>query len=339
GIVNQNITYADKNDTIFLISNGANQARNTNYDWTTTVPGNTEKTLWTKFLPEDSMPQVLNPKSGYVFNANQTCLEMTAPEENPKRENLSKAILFDTLENNRSRRFYENISKYDKVSWDDFLKIKYDSKHPEHVVFIRNFKIDDLYDLKPENYPDISDAIRTIQQWNKKGEIADTNAAFTYELMYEMYDKSAGDMEAKFRTDVKAKTEMYIATLRKVKADFLKNWGKVNIPLGDYQRHIRGNVDLPIDGGPDMWNAKYGNPYGKGKRKTWLGESFILLAQFTKDGVKFRTVSPYGTSNKAGSKHYTDQMNLYVNHETKEESLSKDWAYKHAERIYKPGEE
>ena len=90
-------------------------------------------------------------------------------------------------------------------------------------------------------------------------------------------------------------------------------------------------------GGPDLWNAKYGNSIGKGRIKIWLGESFILLAKFTKDGPIFRTVSPYGSSNTPGSPHYTDQMQLYVNNQTKEESLDKKWAYQHAERVYKPG--
>lgn len=338
GVINQNVIYGDRYDTIFIISNGAMPVRADGYDWKGTVPGNTEKTLWKNFFPEDSLLQRINPNCGYVFNANQTSYEMTAPEENPKLGEVNLNIGYDTLENNRSRRFYENIAQYDKVSWDDFLKIKYDSRYPEKIAFLRNFDINDLYALKAENYPDVADAIHLMQQWNKDGAVTDTIAAFVYEVMYNMYDKSGGDNEAKFRDDVKAKTEMYIETIRKVKTWFLENHGKLNIPLGDYQRHVRGNVDLPIDGGPDMWNAKYGNPYGKGKRKIWLGESFILLARFTKDGPVIRTVSPYGTSNKEGAKHYTDQMQLYVNHQTKEESLSKEWAYQHAERIYKAGE-
>ena len=335
GIINQNIIYGDKYDTIFIISNGTMPKRAEGYDWKGTVPGNTEKTLWTEFFPQDSLLQRLNPKSGYVFNTNQTSYQITAPEENPKVGEVNLNIGYDTLENNRSRRFYENISQYDKVTWDDFLKIKYDSRLPEKVVFLRNFDISDLYSLKPETYPDIADAIRTMQQWNKEGAVVDTNAAFVYEVMYRMYDKSGGEMEAKYRNDLKLKTEMYITTIQEVKKFFLEHHGKLNIPLGDYQRHIRGDVDLPTNGGPDMWNAKYGNPHGKGQRKTWLGETFILLAKFTKDGPIIRTVSPYGSSNKEGSKHYTDQMHLYVNHQTKEESLSKEWVYKHAEKIYR----
>jgi acyl-homoserine lactone acylase PvdQ len=145
-------------------------------------------------------------------------------------------------------------------------------------------------------------------------------------------------MEAKFVTDKKAKFEFFVKAIQEVKKEMLADFGSLSIPLGEYQRHQRGNVDLPTDGGPDMWDAKYGKDYGKGRIRVWMGESFILLAKFTRAGPQFRTVSPYGTSNKPGAKHYTDQMQLYINHQTKEESLSKEWAYKHAERIYRPGE-
>ena len=43
-----NIGYADKNDTIFYISNGLIPIRNKGYDWENVVPGNTRKTLWTE---------------------------------------------------------------------------------------------------------------------------------------------------------------------------------------------------------------------------------------------------------------------------------------------------
>ena len=38
-----NIGYADKNDTIFYISNGIIPKRNDSYNWKNIVPGNTKK--------------------------------------------------------------------------------------------------------------------------------------------------------------------------------------------------------------------------------------------------------------------------------------------------------
>lgn len=339
GIVNQNITYADKNDTIFFISNGAFPKRDDAYDWTTTVPGNTSKTLWTEFFPESDIPQVLNPECGYVFNANNTCFRSTCPESNPLCTKKIATMCHDTTMTNRGLRFEENIAQYNKVSWDDFLKIKYDSRYPKNIVFLRKFGINDIYELQEAEHPEIAEGIRIIKAWNKTGFMTDTNAAFVYKVMYELYNHSGGDIENKLITDKKAKFDLYVSSIKNVQDEMRVHFGKLNIPLGDYQRHVRDTVDLPTDGGPDMWNAKYGNPYGDhGRIKTFIGETFILLAKFTKDGPSFRTISPYGSSNTPGAKHYTDQMRMYVNHETKEESLKKDWAYKHAERIYHPGE-
>jgi len=338
GIVNQNITYADKNDTIFFISNGAFPKRADGYDWRGTVPGNTSKTLWTEFFPETDIPQILNPDCGYVFNANNTCFQATCSADNVKCASINCTQGHDTTMTNRGLRFLENISKYPKVSWDDFLKIKYDSHYPAQPQFFKKFQAFDVVELKEEEHPDIADAIKIIKAWDKSGDMNNMNAAFVYKVFYYVYDHTNGEQEKQFATDKKAKFEFFVDAIKIVKAEMLADFGSLNVPLGEFQRHQRGNVDLPTDGGPDMWNAKYGKPYGKGRVRAWMGESFILLANFSKDGPHFRTVSPYGTSTHPDSKHYTDQMQMYVNHQTKEESLSKDWAYKHAERIYHPGQ-
>ena len=189
----------------------------------------------------------------------------------------------------------------------------------------------------------------------REGAIADTNATLLYRFLYRCYFSINDSMDMVFAKDSKAKVAYFVEGLRGVKQEMLEDYGKLNIPLGDYQRHIRDTVDLPTDGGPDMWDAKYGDRH---KRKNpirntgdaahknpgtiWVrnGESYILMADWAKDGSlpKLRSIACYGSSNTPGAKHYTDQMHMYVNKQTKEESLSKDWAYKHAERIYHPGE-
>ena len=338
GIVNQNITYADKNDTIFFISNGAFPKRADGYDWKGTLPGNTEKTLWTEFFPESAIPQILNPDCGYVFNANNTCFKASCSSADVKCSAINCTMGHDTTMTNRGLRFLENIAKYPKVSWNDFLTIKYDRHYPAQPMFFKKFQAFDLVELSETEHPDIADAIKIIKAWDKSGDMNNMNAALVYKVLYYIYDNTNGQMEDQFVTDKKAKFDFFVKAIQNVKKEMLADFGSLNIPLGDFQRHQRGNVDLPTDGGPDMWDAKYGKPYGKGKVRVWMGDSFILLAQFGKDGPHFRTVSPYGTSNRPESKHYTDQMKMYVNHETKEESLSKEWAYKHAERIYHPGE-
>jgi len=345
GIINQYITYADRFDTIYCVSNGAMPIRADGYDWKSTVPGNTEKTLWTKFLSHDSLPHVLNPKCGYVFEVNNTSYTMTSKDENPQPLACQKNVSFATNETNRSMRFYEMMAKKQgrKLTWDDFLEIKYDHHYPQRVVApFKNFDLEEAFHLDETKYTDIADAIQVMKNWsiNRSGNIADTNATLVYKWIYGTYFSINDEIEKKFIDTPGYKIQYFADGVRKAKAEMLRDFGKLCVPLGEFQRHQRGDVDLPTSGGPDMWNAKYGDPYQNGKRRMTAGESYILLTKFKKDGglPELRSIICFGSSNTPGAKHYTDQMQLYVNQQTKEESLSKEWAYKHAEKIYKPGE-
>jgi len=343
GIINQYVTYADRYDTIYCVSNGAMPVRADGYNWQSTVPGNTKKTLWTDFLSHDSLPHVLNPKCGYVFEVNNTSYSMTAKEENPKPLECQKNISFARWETNRSLRFYEMMQEKTKITWDDFLKIKYDAHYPQKVTApFKNFDLEEAFHLDEKKYPDIADAIAVMKAWgvNRSGDIADTNATLVYKWIYGTYFSINDEIEKKFIDSPSFKIEYFAEGVRKAKAEMLRDFGKLYAPLGDFQRHQRGDIDLPTTGGPDMFNAKYGDPYQNGKRRITSGESYILLSKFKKDGSlpELRSIICYGSSNTAGAKHYTDQMQMYVHNQTKEESLSKDWAYKHAERIYKPNE-
>ncbi len=345
GIINQYVTYADRFDTIYCVSNGAMPVRADGYDWNTTVPGNTKKTLWTNFLPHDSLPHVINPKCGYVFNANNTSYTMTAKDENPKPLACQKNINFALWQTNRSLRFYEMIEKKKdrKLTWDDFLEIKYDAHYPQTVTApFKAFDLEDVFHLDEKKYPDVADAIGIMKRWavERSGDIADTNATLVYKWIYGTYFGISGETEEKFKKDHDFKHDYFADGVRRAKKEMMDDFGKLNVPLGDFQRHQRGDVDLPTSGAPDMWNAKYGDAYGKGQRRISSGESYILLSKFKKDGSlpELRSIICYGSSNTPGAKHFTDQMQLYVNNQTKEESLSKKWAYEHAERIYHPGE-
>lgn len=343
GIINQYVTYADRFDTIYCVSNGAMPIRADGYDWNSTVPGNTKKTLWTQFLPHDSLPHVLNPKCGYVFDVNNTSYTMTAKEENPVPLACQKNISFALWQTNRSLRFYEMMKNQGKITWDDFLRIKYDTHYPQQVTApFKSFDLEEAFHLDEAKYPDIADAIKIMKAWsiNRSGSIADTNATLVYKWIYGTYF-AIGDKEEKaFIKDPAYKIQYFADGVRRAKAAMLADFGRLNVPLGDYQRHQRGSVNLPTSGGPDMWNAKYGSNFGKGQIRINAGESYILLAKFKKDGSlpELHSIACFGSSNTPGAKHFTDQMEMYVNQQTKVESLSKEWAYSHAERIYHPGE-
>ena len=110
----------------------------------------------------------MNPKAGYVYNSNNTPYSATAPEENLKPENFDVTMGFERWETNRSKRFMELVSQYQKVSYDDFKKIKFDLQLPNPMSYFINESA--LYTLKSDDYPELKRTIEKIQNWNKRAE-------------------------------------------------------------------------------------------------------------------------------------------------------------------------
>ena len=126
-----NIVYADKYDTIYYLSNGRIPIRDKNYDWKNTLPGNTSATLWNKLHPLEDLPQVLQPSTGYVYNTNHSPFHSTDGKENPVVKDITMG--YETLENNRSKRFEELVKPLNKVSYDDFKRIQ-DMFNCQHAI-------------------------------------------------------------------------------------------------------------------------------------------------------------------------------------------------------------
>ena len=147
-----NIGYADKNDTIFYISNGLIPKRAEGYNWKEVVPGNTRKTLWTETYAIEDLPQVIQPSSGYFYNANHSPFYSSDDANNPKPENFSADSDFETYHNNRSTRIRDLIEAEDSISYADFKRIKYDHELPRPYVYSW-MDINYLDRLKAEKIP------------------------------------------------------------------------------------------------------------------------------------------------------------------------------------------
>ena len=330
--------YGDRFDTIYCLSNGLLPMRTPGYNWRSTVPGNTSKTLWTTFHPESDLPQVLNPKSGYVFNFNNSAFDCTAPADDPKPADYDPTMGYTLNPTSRSLRFNELIKKYDKIDWNDFLTIKYDEHYGRSFHFFKDFTVDELFKLDASKHTEVSDMIQCFNTWDadRNAAVTDTNFAAVYKTLWNLYNDSNDSMVHLFQNNVAAKQDFICQCVLKAKTDLVRDFGKINIQLGDLQRHQRGTVDIPVGGGPDMIRAAYPQPAKNGRFHVFVGDSYIMLVKFTKDGPEIHTVSPYGASNKPNSPHYTDQMKMYTNKQTKPMTLNKAEVYKKAEKIYHP---
>ncbi|MBS1556382.1 MAG: acylase [Bacteroidetes bacterium] len=324
-----NVVYADRYDTIYYLSNGKLPIRKSGYNWESTLPGNTSETLWNQFHSISDLPQYLNPASGYLFNSNHSPFNGSAANDNLSVKNFDPTMGYETNENNRSKRFMQLISTFDKINFEQFKQIKYDLRLPD-TLFYRT-KADSLFLLDERKYPDIQEQIKTLRDWDRNTDINSKGAALFGIIYYKVVGEQAKG--AAYRSLYEAKA---VQLVRDAKEYLMKYFGRTNISLAEYQKLVRGNKEVALPGLPDVISSMRSMPYKDGRVKGEQGESYIELVKFTKDGPEIETINCYGASNKADSPHYADQMELFVQQKTKPMTLDKKKVYAEAVKVYHP---
>ena len=327
-----NIGYADKYDTIFYMSNGIIPKRAQGYNWKGIVPGDTKKTLWTEYHNIEDLPQVIQPESGFIYNANHSPFKSTSADENPNEENYNENMGYETYDNNRSTRLIELIESYDRVSYDDFKDIKYDNSFPSKFNY--NFMdISIIEKLKLQEENDLFKLLNIIQKWDRKTDI-DSQGAGLYGVLYYQLVRNYRD-EIQKNNKIVSK-EILLSALADTKAYIINNFGSTEITLGDFQKLVRGDKELPIWGLPDVITAMSSRPYKDGKYKVTQGESYIGLVRFNENGPILESIISFGNSDNPESDHYTDQMEKYSKFQTKKMTFDKNIIYSEAKEIYNP---
>lgn len=338
GLSRQNITYADKNDTIFFISNGLIPKRADGYNWLKVVPGDTSATLWNEYLPIDSMAWFLNPECGYVFNVNNAGFEATCEESNGLLPNYNDHIGYREEFNNRSLRFYEMMdNKYanKKISFEDFKDIKFDHTYPRKVTFKGDIWFDDMFEMSEADYPEIADALKRIKAFDHEADTNDVNFPIFMYTVYKML-QTKGSLKHQAETDKTKRLELFAKCIKEAKDHMIKHFGTMDVPLSKVQVLERGGRVMALDGGPDAIRAVFGHFMEDGRVRMVAGDGYIQLTKFTKDGPEIWSISPFGASSFPDSPHYNDQMQMFSEHKLKKMSLDKETIYKSAEKIYHP---
>ncbi len=326
-----NIVYADRYDTIFYISNAKLPVRNPDrqYNWKSTLPGNTSATLWTQFKPTVALPQYLNPASGYLFNTNHSPFLATNKTNNLNPEKYDINDGFELFNNNRSLRVSELMNGVNKIDFEYFKSIKFDRKYPQKIEF--TFGIDSMFQLNASEHPLFKEVITNLQQWDYKAIVSSKGAAI-FLLLFDYIPKKLRGSQPRQLT----RTES-VEAFQYVNDYMLKHFGTVNITLGDIQKLTRGEDVRPGDGLPDILAAAYTAPYKDGMRKITVGDAYICFVRYPKSGLPIiESINTFGASQHPDSPHYIDQMSMFQNQQTKRMTLDKKEVLQNAEKIYHP---
>jgi acyl-homoserine-lactone acylase len=324
-----NIMYADKHDTIFYINNAAMPIRASGYDWTKTLPGNTSTTLWTEFRKLNTLPQYVNPKSGFLFNTNHSSFLATAPADNLKATSFAKQDGWEEYSLNRNIRFMELFPQNEKLTYDKFKAIKFDKQLPTQLQFW--YKIDSMFLVNEKDYPEYANLINNFKNWDKRSN-AESKGAAIFLLTYEYIKKNFQGQAPRAISKKEA-----IETYKHVQNYMQTNFGNTDITLGDLQKLVRGEKEWPLGGFPDVLSPQWTEPIKNGRLKSIGGDGLIMFVRFAKEGLpKIETINMYGASTKPDNKHFDDQVEMYLKQQTKPMTLDKAEVYRKAERIYHP---
>lgn len=334
GLPALNVIYADTESNIFYSSLGHFPQRNPQYDYTKVLPGDTSAVVWSddEYLPYDSLIRYENPAAGYLYNTNNTPFHATAKNENVAPSTISSSIGYLKEDNNRAHRFRELIEAQDQISYEDFKRIKYDQSWASPAYNFSFQNLESVFQLEEKKYPQLATSIQILSNWDRASDIKSEGATIFRLLLH----YAAEDLRAQgiYPNATPLTESFYIKHLQAAQDYLLKHYKTVRVPLGQLQRHKKGNKSLAISGLPDVLAAIHSAPQKDGRFKNIAGESYIQLLRYTKNGVEIESVHPYGASNHADNPHYTDQMELYVNHQLKPMSLDWEEIKANAERVY-----
>jgi acyl-homoserine-lactone acylase len=331
-----NIIYADKAGNIFYVSDGQFPKRDPNLNWLLPVPGDKPEYLWTELQPWEAKPKVENPACGYIYNANNTPLHATCEAEN-WTQTFPGMQLF---EYNRGDRFGELFRELDgrQISFQDLVRIKRDVCYSQDKTYRAAFGT--LYELNPDDYPEIADAIRVLKKWNLCGEVNNRQAALALVTHHRLKKNTDYDVALRMIIGRKVTEEEATQAILEAKEWLLDHYGTLEPELGEVQRHTKGGISLPIDGLYEVPAARHATPPKDDDSyfRNHGGDCYYMYIKYDPKArlPEIQSVNAYGASNRENSPHYTDQMEMFVRYETKSMTLDWEEVKKNARKTYSP---
>ncbi|MEO2047844.1 MAG: acylase [Pirellulales bacterium] len=334
-----NSIYADKEGTIYYLFNGKLPVRAEGYNWEHYLPGDTSETLWDEYITYDAMPQVLNPESGFVQNCNNTPFRTTLGAGNPDPALFSETLGIEKHMSNRSLRALELLGEDDSITWEEFHTYKYDDAYAEESDEVKIWK--HLCKAKSDD-PATQEALEVWRQWDRRTNQENTSTAL---VVLTLRPGSNDDQRSLDEADTKnlLKEMKWVAVL-------LKNThGKIDPAWGEVNRVIRGNVNLPLDGAPDILRAVYqtfkrdGELVGMedGQLEGRGGDCYFQFVRWDAEGnVSSEAIHQFGAAAaRPDSTHYNDQAPLFAKKKMRTSLLTEESVREHLSLEYVPGEE
>ncbi len=350
-----NTIFADADGNIAYFHGDFIPRRNTKFDWTRPVDGSDPATEWQGLLTVDEIPQLLNPKTGWLYNSNNWPWS-AAGASSPRRQDYP-AYVETGGESARGLHAIRVLEGKTGFTLESLMKAAYDSyltwfDRPLPALL-------KAWDATPAADPlkaRVAEQIAALRKWDHRWAVDSVPTSLAVFWGEEVRRRVSGDarsagLSVEDYLGEKAPAAQLLQSLVAASDRLRSDFGTWKTPWGDINRFQRltGDIVQPFrDDGPSIpvgfTSAVWGSLASFGARsypgtKKWYGtsgNSFVAVVEFGKT-VKARAVTAGGESGHPSSPHFNDQARRYSSGELREVYFYREQLKGHAEREYHPG--
>lgn len=326
-IPSTNFIYADEAGNIAYVYNAAipDRPEEVEANWRGVLPGNRSDLIWEGAVDYAEIPKLINPSSGWLYNANNEPYTAAGAADDIDPESISPILGVELKQTNRSRRAWKLLSEAEVLDRENLRRIKYDT------AYEREGYVAELWDaveaLDPGADAELAEARELMLSWDFT---ADNEGAADALALLMIRDFMSAEYQNKEYPDVE---EMLREEINHLKTHF----GKIDPPMSELLRLRHGDVDLPLDGGSDTLRASTTwRVEDDGRLRLVHGDSFIQWVEWRAgERVRSHSIQPFGAAiSRPDSPHHTDQMELFVNHQLKPVHFWREDVIANASRRY-----
>jgi acyl-homoserine-lactone acylase len=345
-----NTVYADADGHIAYFHGNYIPKRDTHFDFTKPVDGSDPATEWQGLMTVEEAPHLLDPKSGYLFNVNDSPWN-GAGESSLHRQDYP-AYVETGQESARGLHAMRLLQGKTDFTLDGLVAAAYDSYLPWFIKPLRALL--QAWTNLPANSEmrtSLSPQIAVLRAWDLRWGVDSIATSLAIYWGQEMTNSGhVAGYEDEFSPpgvpgDVALKA--LAAASDKLKADFgtwQVPWGQINRfqrLTGDIVQHFDdAKPSTPVGFTSSTWGslAAFGaRPYPGTKK--WYGtggNNFVAVVEFG-DKVRARAVTVGGESGHPKSRHFKDQVERYSTGNLREVYFYPGQLKGHTERNYHPG--
>jgi acyl-homoserine-lactone acylase len=350
-----NTIFADSDGDIAYFHGNFIPRRDTSFDFTKPVDGSNPATDWKGLLTVDELPQLLNPKSGWLYNSNNW--PWSGAGESSLRKQDYPAYVETGTESARGLHAVRVLQNKKDFTLDSLIAAAYDSYLPwfEKPIPALIKAWDDTLAADPLKSK-LADQIALLRTWDYRWGVTSVPTSLAVfwgeDIRRHTVDdarKAGVSVEEYIGTQVSS--QLLLQSLSAASDRLTADFGSWKTPWGDINRFQRLNGDIvqPFnDAGPSipvgftssLWGslASFGaRPYpGTKKWYGTSGNSFVAVVEFG-EKVHAKAVTAGGESGNPSSPHFDDQAKRYSTGDLREVYFYRSDLKGHTEREYHPG--